>query len=76
MSNRFWELKAMLCNEDGAVTIDWVVLTSSLVALGFTATVLIWQETGRASGKISEHIGEQQVVPAFAAEEVSEDKSG
>ncbi|OOY04362.1 hypothetical protein [Thioclava sp. F28-4] len=65
-------LKTILCEEDGAVTIDWVVLTSSLVALGFMATALIWQETAGASGKISKFIDEQEVVPAFAVEELSD----
>lgn len=27
-------VKEFFCNEDGAVTVDWVVLTAAIVALG------------------------------------------
>lgn len=29
-------LKRFFCNEDGAVTVDWVVLTAAVVGLGST----------------------------------------
>lgn len=28
-------LKRLFCDEDGAVTVDWVVLTAAIVGLGF-----------------------------------------
>ena len=28
-------LKKLFCDEDGAVTVDWVVLTAAVVGLGF-----------------------------------------
>lgn len=41
--NKF--LKRFRGNEHGAVTVDWVVLTAGLVALGITAMLAIGSET-------------------------------
>ncbi|OWY08619.1 hypothetical protein B6V74_12370 [Thioclava sp. F42-5] len=56
--------------EDGAVTVDWVVLTASIVSLGFMAAVLIWDKTGGASRNISQYISTQEVVTTFGESEL------
>ncbi|PFG61946.1 hypothetical protein AXZ77_0510 [Thioclava sp. ES.031] len=61
----------LLKDEEGAVTVDWVVLTASLVALGSMATVLIWQETASVSGKTAEFLDGQKLVSTFAENEIN-----
>ena len=51
--------------EDGAVTVDWVVLTASLVSMGMIVGVLIWGETGGISETISLFIADQEVISSF-----------
>ncbi|SFM89757.1 hypothetical protein FGG78_01385 [Thioclava sp. BHET1] len=47
--------------EDGAVTVDWVVLTAAVVSLGMLAGVAIWGKTGGAAKGIADYIGTQGV---------------
>lgn len=51
--------------EDGAVTVDWVVLAASLVSMGMIVGVLIWGETGGISETISLFIADQEVISSF-----------
>ncbi|OWY15786.1 hypothetical protein B6V73_14740 [Thioclava sp. JM3] len=74
MNKLIFNLKKVLRGEDGAVTVDWVVLTASLVALGFMATAMIWTQTAGTSGKIAKYIDKQEVTPAFTADELADDE--
>lgn len=51
--------------EDGAVTVDWVVLTASVVALGAIVGAVIWSNTDNAAIDVATYIGAQQVKTAF-----------
>jgi hypothetical protein len=51
--------------EDGAVTVDWVVLTAAIVSLGALAGGSIWFQTGRISGDIATFIGAQELSTSF-----------
>ena len=42
--------------EDGAVTVDWVVLTAAVVGLGAAALLTISTNTKAAAGKIGSYL--------------------
>ena len=42
--------------EDGAVTVDWVVLTAAVVGLGLAALAAIRSGTGALTTKINTHL--------------------
>ena len=42
--------------EDGAVTVDWVVLTAAVVGLGAAALVTVRGATERAAGTIGTYL--------------------
>lgn len=48
--------KSFKNNESGAVTVDWVVLTGAVVALGVTVAGSIGTSIGTATTAISEDI--------------------
>ena len=43
-------------DEDGAVTVDWVVLTAAIVALGVAVLLAVTDSTNDLAGKIGEAI--------------------
>ncbi len=47
------KLKRFSRDEDGAVTVDWVVLTAAVVALGVGAISAIQTSTDGVTGKIA-----------------------
>lgn len=47
--------------EDGAVTVDWVVLTAAVVGLGAAALTLIRSQTMEAATTIGDYLGEVTV---------------
>ena len=51
-----------LHSEEGAVTIDWVVLTALLVPLGMIVGTMIWGETERAGDRVAAYILPQTVL--------------
>ena len=51
--------------EDGAVTVDWVVLTASVVALGMVVGAVIWNNSNNISHDVATYIGAQKIVSAF-----------
>lgn len=51
--------------EDGAITVDWVVLTASVVALGFIVGGVIWSNTDNAALDVATYIGSQDVKSTF-----------
>jgi len=52
-------------DEDGAVTVDWVVLTAAVVGLGVAALAAIRSGTGSLTSKISEHLNAQTISTTF-----------
>ncbi|MCC0064454.1 MAG: hypothetical protein H6895_10240 [Defluviimonas sp.] len=53
---RFFKINRFAANEDGAVTVDWVVLTAAVVGLGVATLTLIKGGTNRISGKIGSYM--------------------
>ncbi|PCD77838.1 hypothetical protein [Pseudothioclava arenosa] len=51
--------------EDGAVTVDWVVLTAAVVGLGAAALMLIRQETATLTGDIASYLNTASVKTTF-----------
>lgn len=51
--------------EDGAVTVDWVVLTASVVGLGMAMAGLVWISTGNTTSKVASFINTQEVNSTF-----------
>ncbi|MFT6169769.1 MAG: Flp pilus assembly pilin Flp [Celeribacter sp.] len=49
-------------NEDGAVTVDWVVLTSAIVGLGVAVLATVSNGTKTLGGKISSNLASRTVV--------------
>lgn len=49
-------LKSFRADEDGAVTVDWVVLTAALVGLGVAVIVTIGTATTDKSAGVGAHI--------------------
>ncbi len=55
----FSHMLARFCqDEDGAVTIDWVVLTSACLGLGMAVIAAMPDATGSAAGSVSDHLEE------------------
>lgn len=48
-------------DEDGAVTVDWVVLTAAIVGLGIAVIASVRTATTELGGKISTAVAGQQV---------------
>ena len=57
--------KSFVESEDGAVTVDWVVLTASVVSLGVAALTLVRQGTGNLTTKIDSYLSAQSIVSTF-----------
>ena len=49
-------LKRFHKDEDGAVTVDWVVLTAAVVGLGVAALAAVRGGTGALTSKINSHL--------------------
>ncbi|PFG61947.1 hypothetical protein AXZ77_0511 [Thioclava sp. ES.031] len=62
---KFFKIKKFHDEEDGAVTVDWVVLTAAVVGLGAAAMALIRSQTGELSGKIAEYLDGAKVEKTF-----------
>ncbi|MCI2394989.1 hypothetical protein [Aliiroseovarius sediminis] len=54
-------VRGLIVSEDGAVTIDWVVLTASLVMLGMAAAFLVTGNVPGLADKISTYISTMSV---------------
>ncbi|MGH1466300.1 MAG: Flp family type IVb pilin [Cognatishimia sp.] len=54
-------------DENGAVTVDWVVLTAAVVGLGVAAYSAIDQQTQNLTADIAATIGNEDVTGATAA---------
>ncbi|RWR44446.1 hypothetical protein EOW65_18670 [Sinirhodobacter ferrireducens] len=53
--------------EDGAVTVDWVVLTAAVVGLGAAALATISTNTKKAAGNIGSYLGSVDVTTTTPA---------
>lgn len=54
-------IRRRLCDEDGAVTVDWVVLTAAIVALAGAATLSLNNATSNVATGISTAISTTEV---------------
>ena len=52
-------------DEDGAVTVDWVVLTAAVVGLGVAALAAVKQGTGSLTTKINSYLSSQSITSTF-----------
>ncbi|MGB7321617.1 MAG: hypothetical protein WA822_02725 [Albidovulum sp.] len=48
-------------DEDGAVTVDWVVLTAAVIGLGVAALAAVKKGTGNLTTKINNYLSSQTV---------------
>jgi len=63
---KFFKITRKLYNEDdGAVTVDWVVLTAAVVGLGASALGLVRSKTGTLTTKIGSYLGSASVSTTF-----------
>jgi Flp pilus assembly pilin Flp len=63
---KFFKLFKKFHNEeDGAVTVDWVVLTAAVVGLGFAALAAIRTATGGLTTKIASHMNSMNIQSTF-----------
>ena len=51
--------------EDGAVTVDWVVLTAAVVGLGVAALAAVKSGTGSLTTKINNYLSSQDITSTF-----------
>lgn len=51
--------------EDGAVTVDWVVLTAAVVGLGVAALAAVKKGTGKLSTTINNYLSTQSINSTF-----------
>lgn len=62
----YWDsLRARMEEDDGAVTVDWVVLTAAIVSLGMLVGQVIWGNSGSIASKIGDYIETQEVISTF-----------
>jgi hypothetical protein len=63
---KFFKLAKQFNNEeDGAVTVDWVVLTAAVVGLGVAALAAVKKGTGSLTGKIDSYLSSQSINSTF-----------
>ena len=55
-------IKKFRRQEEGAVTVDWVVLTAAVIGLGVAALTAVSTGTSTLTGKISASLGAQTVA--------------
>lgn len=56
-------------SEDGAITVDWVVLTAALVGLGLAVMAVVSGGVENLSGDIDTQLVSQDVVTSFPEDE-------
>ena len=55
-------IKKFRRDEDGAVTVDWVVLTAAIVGLGIAVLTSVGNGTTALGSKVSSQLVNQQIV--------------
>lgn len=73
---KFFKIKKFHDEEDGAVTVDWVVLTAAVVGLGAAALALVRSQTAELSGKIAEYLDGAKVEKTFSDTEAGFSNDG
>ena len=63
--NVFKILKRLERDEDGAVTVDWVVLTAAVVGLGLAALAVVRGGVGTQSTAINNAVGGDIINTSF-----------
>jgi hypothetical protein len=61
----FRQAKSFTQEQDGAVTVDWVVLTAAVVGLGVAALAAIRSGTGTLVTNISANLASQTISTTF-----------
>ena len=61
----FRQAKGFAHEQDGAVTVDWVVLTAAVVGLGVAALAAIRSGTGTLVTNISANFASQTISTTF-----------
>jgi hypothetical protein len=57
--------KTFQAQEDGAVTVDWVVLTAAVVGLGAAALAMVSSSTGQLTSKVSTYLDNATIRTTF-----------
>ena len=58
-------VKTFRNDEEGAVTVDWVVLTAAVVGLGVAALAAVKSGTGALSTKTKNYLASQTIATTF-----------
>jgi hypothetical protein len=66
-------MDGFLAREDGAVTVDWTVLTAALVGLGLAVSGVVFQGVADKSGDVRDSIASVSIVDAFGATYAADD---
>ena len=56
------DLRTYLICENGAVTVDWVVLTAALVGLGLAVTGIIFAGISSVNGDLNEQLLRDDII--------------
>ena len=62
---KFFKLRKFRHEEDGAVTVDWVVLTAAVVGLGAAALTLVRNSTAGLTTEIGNYLDGASVKSTF-----------
>ncbi len=60
-----WNIKTFEQDENGAVTVDWVVLTAAIVGLGIATYTVVSGGVADASSDVSTQMTNQEIVTSF-----------
>ncbi|WP_371169841.1 Flp family type IVb pilin [Aliiroseovarius sp. 2305UL8-7] len=69
-------IKTFKADEDGAVTVDWVVLTAAIVGLGIAVLTSVSGGTTSLANKISSELGDMSIMDHSPAAPAGDDDSG
>ncbi|MDE3121291.1 MAG: hypothetical protein KGK00_05900 [Paracoccaceae bacterium] len=61
-SRRYQTISHFIRAEDGAVTVDWVVLTAAVIGIGMLFIVPVITSTTSATTKVGDYIGATKVT--------------
>ena len=54
-------LKGLFCDDEGAVTVDWVVMTAAVVGLGIGAVSTLFTASNSLGNRVAETISSAEV---------------
>ena len=60
--HEMYSFNEFISSEDGAVTVDWVVLTAAIVGLGLAVLTSVGGGTTTLAGKVSSSLGGAEVT--------------